>query len=188
MVHPGNDMSVRWIGGGYNHFPVNQAHCDGRWARTLDRPTHIMSSPCSDPVIHEKNGRLFWNALYGMNVMSMTELVSFGRSWSYPAELSLSGTAFTSQGYDRSQRCYQLVQNVPGSGPLEISLKGSKESPLVNPALRIKNWNADAAKVLVNGKPSDDVRLGFNHGLEGTDLMLFVFINAAEPLTITLSK
>ena len=182
---PGNDMTVRWIGGGYNHFPVNQAYCDGRWARTLDRPTHIMSSPCSDPVIHEKSGRLFWNGLYGMNVMSMTELVSFGRSWAYPAELSLSGTAFSSQGYDRSQRCYQLVNNKPGSGPLEISLHGSKESPLVNPAIRIKNWNADTAKVLVNGKPSDEVRLGFNHGLEGTDLTLFVLANIAEPLKIT---
>jgi hypothetical protein len=117
--------------------------------------------------------------------MSMTELVSFGRSWSYPAELSLSGTAFTSKGYDKSQRCYQLVNNKPGSGPLEISLHGSKESPLINPALHIKNWNTDKANVLVNGKPSDEIRLGFNHRLEGTDLTLFVLINTTELLKIT---
>ena len=51
---PGNRMWVRWIDGGYNHFPVNQARCDGRWAKTLDRPSHISSSPCSNPVIHEQ--------------------------------------------------------------------------------------------------------------------------------------
>jgi len=56
---PGNRMSVRWIDGGYNHFPVNQARSDGRWAKTTDRPTHFMSSPCSDPVVHEQGNRLY---------------------------------------------------------------------------------------------------------------------------------
>ncbi|MCF7973801.1 MAG: LamG domain-containing protein [Phycisphaerae bacterium] len=182
---PGNRMWVRWINGGYNHFPVNQARCDGRWARTLDRPTHIMSSPCSDPVIHEQGNRLSWNGLYGMNSMGITELIRFGRSWAYAPELS-TGSGFVSKGYDRSQRCYQ-IENLSGqSGPCAITLKGSKDSPVFNPAFRIKNWNAKGATLLVNGK-AHDYKTGINRELEGTDLIVFVTVSETVPVTITIT-
>ena len=182
---PGNRMWVRWINGGYNHFPVNQARCDGRWARTLDRPTHIMSSPCSDPVLHEQGNRLFWYALYGMNTMTTTELVTFGRSWAYAPELS-TGSGFASKGYDRSQRCYQ-VENTSGKSSLcEMTLKGSKDSPVLNPAFCIKNWHANGAQILVNGKAYVNCRAGINRELEGNDLVVFVNINEVVPVNITI--
>jgi hypothetical protein len=185
---PGNRMFLRYVAVGYNHFPVAQARCDGRWIRMFDRPSHISSSPISDPVIHEQGNRACWNGLYGMNRMSMNELINFGRAWAYPAEMSLSGAGFSSQGYDKSQRCYQVERREPGSETLEISLQGSKESPLVNLAIRVKNWNSDEAKILVNGKPSHAVRTGFNHGLEGTDLVLFVFVNETVPLKLAIAR
>jgi hypothetical protein len=182
---PGNRMWVRLIDVGYNHFPVNQARCDGRWRKTLDRPSHISSSPCSNPVVHENGNRLYWNALYGMNSMNMTELVRFGRSWAYPAELS-TGPGFVSKGYDRSQRCYQ-IENVSGkSNTSEIHLKGSEDSPVLNPAFYIKNWNANGAKVLVNGKDYVNYRAGINRELEGNDLVVFVTINEVVPVDITI--
>ena len=185
---PGNDMLVRYVALGYNHFPVGQARCDGRWIRTLDRPGHISSSPISYPIIHEEGNRSHWNGLYGMNTMGMTELINFGRSWAYPAGLTLNGSGFSSQGYDKSQRCYQIECNQPAVGALEITLQGSKQSPVINPAIRIKNWNLDAAKVLVNGKPSDDARIGFNHEIEGADLVLFLFLNEAAPVQVTVTN
>ena len=182
---PGNRMWVRWIDGGYNHFPVNQARCDGRWRKTLDRPSHISSSPCSNPVIHEKGNRLCWYALYGMNRMNMTELVSFGRSWAYAPELS-TGAGCISQGYDRSQRCYQ-IENLSGkSSRIEINLKGSKDSPVFNPAFYIKNWNANGARIRVNGKVYPHYKVGINHELEGTDLVVFVNISDVIPVNITI--
>lgn len=182
---PGNRMSVRWIDGGYNHFPVNQARCDGRWAKTLDRPSHISSSPCSYPVIHEHGNRLYWNGLYGMNRMDMTELVSFGRSWAFPAALSTE-SGFVAKGYDRSERCYQLENMSNKAAKCEINLKGSKESPVMNPAFRIKNWNASGAKVLVNGKTDATYKVGINRKLEGRDLVVFVNINAVDPVKIAI--
>lgn len=182
---PGNRMWVRWIDGGYNHFPVNQARCDGRWARTLDRPTHIMSSPCSDPVLHEQGNRLFWYALYGMNTMTTTELVTFGRSWAYAPELS-TGSGFASKGYDRSQRCYQVENTSGKSSSCEMTLKGSKDSPVLNPAFCIKNWYANGAQILVNGKAYVNCRAGINRELEGNDLVVFVNINEVVPVNITI--
>jgi hypothetical protein len=185
---PGNSMFVRYVALGYNHFPVGQARCDGRWIRMFDRPSHISSSPISDPVIHENGNRSYWNGLYGMNRMNMKQLIKFGRSWAYPAELSVTGSEFTSRGYDRSQRCYQIDDSEKKSGPLEISLQGSDDSPVINPAIRVKNWNSDEAKILVNGKPGTNCSIGFNHELDGTDLVIFVFINETAPVKLTISK
>ncbi len=183
---PGNSMWVRWIGDGYNHFPVNQARCDGRWTKVLDRPTSISSSPCSDPVIHEKGNRLYWIGLYGMNRMSMSELVRFGRSWAYAPELSLAGQEFKSGGYDRSQRCYQIEKSVPNAVRCDLKLLGSKNSPVINPAFYVKNWNANGARVLVNGQEVTNSRVGINHELGGDDLAVFLFLNATSTVSISL--
>lgn len=182
---PGNQMWVRWINGGYNHFPVNQARCDGRWARTLDRPTHFMSSPCSDPVIHENGNRLFWNGLYGMNSMNMTELIKFGRSWVYPPRL-LTGSGLVSKGYDRSQRCYHIEKMSGKSSTSELNLEGSKDCPVFNPAFYFKNWNASGAKIHVNGESYANYRTGINRELEGDDLVVFVTITDVAPMNITI--
>lgn len=185
---PGNSMWVRWIGDGYNHFPVNQARSDGRWTKVLDRPTSISSSPCSDPVIHQEGNRRYWLALYGMNRMTVNELVSFGRSWAYAPELSLAGTEFKSAGYDRSQRCYQLERVSPSAQKCDLKLLGSKDSPVINPAFYVKNWNGSGAKVLVDGKAFSNSRVGVHHELSGDDLAVFLFLKATAPVNLTLER
>lgn len=183
---PGNHMWVRWIGGGYNHFPVNQARSDGRWARTSDRPTHFMSSPCSDPLIHENGNRLYWIGLYGMNDMNINELVRFGRSWAYAPELTLVDNSCISKGYDRSERCYQLENNNSQARLIELTLEGSKNSPVINPAIIVKSWNSNGAKILVNGKLNKNSKIGVNHQLHGDDLVIYIPIKEEEPVKITI--
>ncbi len=182
---PGNEMWVRWIGGGYNHFPVNQARSDGRWAKTTDRPTHFMSSPCSDPIIHEEGNRRYWLGLYGMNSMNMNELVSFGRSWAFAPALSLSGSGYISKGYDKTQRCYQLEKQNSKTTSIELTLIGSKDSPVINPAIVVKNWISDGAKILVNGKENRSCKVGINHQLDGDQLVLYIPLNLEVPVEIT---
>jgi hypothetical protein len=184
---PGNDMWVRWIDVGYNHYPVNQARSDGRWAKTLDRPAHISSSPCSDPVIHENGNRMYWIGLYGMNGMKMNELIRFGRTWAFAPEISVTGDRFVSKGYDKTERCYQLENNNSKAGKVEFTLKGSMDSPVIDPAIRVKNWNSIVAKILVNGKVSSNAKVGINHQLGGDDLVLYLPIEETTPVTITIT-
>jgi hypothetical protein len=186
-------MEVRWNAlstydkhVGCNHFPVGQARCDGRTSRTSDRPSHCDSFPISDPVIHKNENREYWNGLYGMNNMSMTDLVSFGRSWAYAPELILSGTGFTSKGYDKSQRCYMIEQTGQKAIQAVMTIQGSKDSPVINPAILVKNWNSNGAKVLINGKESKNYRLGINHELDGNDLVLYISIKEVTPVKITI--
>jgi len=190
---PGNRMSVRWNDlkeynehTGCNHFPVGQARCDGRNSTTADRPSHCDSFPISNPVLHEENDRIYWNAIYGINGMGMKQLIELGRSWAYAAEMTIKGDNFTSHGFDRSERCYQIENNQKKNHKLELQLAGSKENPIHNPAFVIKNWTSEKAGIRVNGKAAKDARIGFNHELEGDDLVVFLFLEKNEPVSISI--
>lgn len=190
---PGNEMYIRYEGldtydmaDGCNHFPVGQARCDGRTTRTSDKPSHCSSFPISDPVIHETADREFWNGLYGMNTMKIDELIRFGRSWAFAPALKIQGTGYTTAGYDRSQRCYQIENTTGKPESVEITIDGTRESPVVNPAFYIKNWNNEGAKVLVNGKPLKEGRIGINHELSGNDLVVFLMTSSDMKVTVSI--
>jgi len=190
---PGNQMNVRYNHinsyndhGGCNHFPVGQARCDGRTSTTSDRPSHCGSFPISDPVIHEKGDRNYWNGLYGINDMEVKEVVRLGRSWAFAPKLSISGNDFISNGYDRSERCYQLENKSGKTKKLELELAGSKDNPICNPAFVVENWNAKGASILVNGKPAKDARIGVSHKLDGDNLVVFLFLEKTESVDVVI--
>lgn len=145
-----------------------------------------MSSPCSDPVIHEDGNRLYWIGLYGMNSMNMDELINFGRSWAYAPTLSVLGSGFISKGYDKTQRCYQLENQNSKATSVELTLIGSKDSPVINPAIRVKNWNSNRAKILVNGKEAENSKFGINHQLDGDDLVIYIPLKEITSVKITI--
>jgi hypothetical protein len=189
---PGNKMVLRENNiarynqhGGCNHFPVGQARCDGRTSVTSDRPSHCGSFPISEPVIHETEDREYWNGLYGINDMQMKEVVKLGRSWAYPPELKIAGNDFVSNGYDLSERCYKIANSNPKAKKLEMVVSGTADSPVINPAFIVNNWDSETATVLVNGKPAKDARVGVNHELEGNNLVVFLFLEKTETVTFT---
>ncbi len=189
---PGNKMVLRENSiarynehGGCNHFPVGQARCDGRTSTTSDRPSHCGSFPISEPVLHEKGDREYWNGLYGINGMDMKEIIKLGRSWAYAPAIEIKGDCFISHGFDLSERCYQIESTTSKAKKLEFKMAGSTENPICNPAFNIKNWNGYKAEVLVNGKPAKDARIGINHELDGVDLVVFLFLEKSEPVTIS---
>lgn len=190
---PGNQMNVRWNRlssynehGGCNHFPVGQARCDGRTSTTSDRPSHCGSFPISYPVIHEKDDRYYWNGLYGINDMKMEEVIELGKSWAFAPDITLKNKQYISNGFDLSERCYQLENKSAGTGELELKLHGSENKPINNPAFVVKNWTGGSASVLVNDSPAKDARIGINHHLEGDELVVFLFLEEAKPVDIVI--
>jgi hypothetical protein len=182
---PPNKMWLRYrsldeynIHTGYDHWPVGQARSDGRRSVMPGRPSHTIGFPISDPVIHETDTREYCSGLYGMNDMPFYEIIRFGKSWAYPAELILKNNNFKSEGYDRSERCYKIDNLSQEPESLMIILKGSKNSPVFNPAIYVKNWNYPAARVLVNNKEIEGCKVGINKTLEGIDLVLFIPVNS----------
>jgi hypothetical protein len=177
--------------GACNHWPVGQGACDGRTVQATDRPTCFLGFPISNPPIHKKDGRSWWNGLYGMSELDMGELVVVARSWSRPSELRVTTGGFVSQGYDRSARAYRLTKNKSGrDSKLELILAATEASPVFNPVFVIKGWSPDALTAVLNGKKIEkgsDFRIGRRHTLEGRDIIIWLKAKSTKPVSIILA-
>ena len=89
-----------------------------------------------------------------------------------------------SNGYDRSRRCYQIQNNTETPHNIQFTIEGYKNSPVINPAVYIKNWNAEDAGVLLNGKEFKEYEVGVNYKLDGIDLVVFLWIQKDEKINI----
>lgn len=201
IFEPGNKMHYvadRRLGprglavpGACNHWPVGQARCDGRTVQAADRPTHFLGFPISSPPIHEKDGRSWWNGLYGMTDRPIEELITVARSWSQAPKLTIRSHGFTSDGYDRSERAYRIACAEPATNcVLRCRLAAGSESPLCNLPIVVANWGDSGAALKINDTPVDegrDFRVGHRYRLDSTDLVVWIKLQSTEPVTLELT-
>jgi hypothetical protein len=165
----------------WNHWPVAQVPNDGRRAMAPDRPSHssLSQSIEDSAVIHkESNGAFSVVSLTGMTDHPIADLVPLARSWNNPPALTVSGSGFSSKGYDKRQRAYLVERNSSGAAEaFSCRVAASPESPLVNPALVVSNWGTDGVRFKVNEKNAVqgiDFRLGRRKRMEGEDLVIWL--------------
>jgi Concanavalin A-like lectin/glucanases superfamily len=175
----------------WNHWPVAQVRSSGISAVAPDRPS------CSSL------SHIYWDAyaqtadsmtkvlLHGMTTKSAAELVPLARSWLSPPAVELGSSGFQNQGYDPTERAFVILRESQLSGAkLQILLKASPESPLVNPAFVVKNWGEADPKLIVDGKPVAHgvrFRYGFVPHLEGTDLVVWLPMESTRPTRVELT-
>jgi hypothetical protein len=165
----------------WNHWPVAQTISDGRSANAPDRTAHSSLS-WGDP-----NGEA---ALYGMTDQPAESLADLARSWNYPPEMSLSGSAYENKGYDYTQRAYIVETRKPGSR-LDLMFDASEESPLCNLALVVNNWDESGAALQIGGEDvprGKDFRYGIEYDVEGNaHLIVWIKRKAKQPTKISLA-
>ncbi len=197
IFEPGSEMHYvkdfdirRWKRpGSCNHWPVGQAYCDGRTSQAADRPTHFLGFPISYPPVHEKDGRSWWNGLYGMTGKTVRELAVVAKSWIHAPELTVGGEGFEGRGYDRSERIYTMRRTEGNAAALRFELAGSAETPVFNPAFLVENWGEATPELFIDGKKrpvGEKVRFGFVRRLEGTHLVVWIDLTSEENATFTL--
>ena len=127
----------------------------------------------------------------GLSDKPIEYLVAVARSWLNAAQIEVAGQRFASDGYSRDQRAYILHKNGADSpSALDFELQANEISPLVNPAFVIKNWGRHMCRVSINGSPAtpgEDFRAGLRHRLEGTDLVVWVDLEATRPLKLSIA-
>ncbi|MGM0531895.1 MAG: hypothetical protein ACQER7_11140 [Bacteroidota bacterium] len=128
----------------WNHWPVAQVESDGRYAQAKDRASHSSLS-WGDPNANY--------ALYGM-AKDKEKVLKIARSWNNPPQLALNGNGFDNNGYKQSERAYIL--DAGRNDNLSFSLKGSEQSPIFNPILKIKGWAPEKLTVQADGKNHGD--------------------------------
>jgi hypothetical protein len=164
----------------WNHWPVARIHSDGRYAEAPDRAAHSSLTQTSSS---------FGTYLYGMTDRPAAELLPLAKSWISPPRMEVSSSGFESQGYDRNQRAYVLRCTQPG-GDLELTLAGSVESPVVNPAFVIEGWGDMDAAVSLEGEtvPLGKVaRVGHRYHMDGCDLIVWLECQATKPTLFSIT-
>lgn len=182
----------------WNHWPVAQVASDGTRARTPDRPSHSSLCHFGLPELSSAYWQFYEEEenlrskimLTGMTDQPVETLVPLAKSWLTPPELSLSGQAFKSLGFDPAQKAYVITGPLKNQGAaIEGAIKASKDSPVINPAFVLKNCFADSVSLTFNGKriePGKALRIGKNQTLEGADLVLWVQAEATKEVKVSI--
>ncbi|MCD6332174.1 MAG: hypothetical protein J7L89_02765, partial [Bacteroidales bacterium] len=182
---------VPTVYGWWNHWPVAQIPGDGRWVSIPDRPSHFNLTTFVQWKDYEYTDRTRTRImLHGMTDKKAEDLVPLAKSWLQAPIMEITSNGYKVKGYDQSERAYLVEKTNPGhSTPLSFVLKASKDFPLINPAIIIKNWGSRPATLSINGKnimQGDDFRQGIRKGLHGEDLVLWIKMNVNKPVKMTL--
>ena len=178
----------------WNHWPVAQLPNDGRVAIAPDRPSHssLSQSIQDSSVIHKTGDRTYAVVtLVGMSDQPAASLAALARSWNTPPKLTVTSKFFSESGYDKNERAFVLKSDTAGKpGVLNFTLEASEASPLVNPALVIRDWGDQEVELQINGQAvprGKDFRWGYRDTLAGRDLILWFKVESTKPIELLLT-
>jgi hypothetical protein len=167
----------------WNHWPVAQIPSSGRPALAADRPGHTSLSHIYWPISEQDKQHIGRILMTGLTTMKATQLAPLAQSWRNPAPANVSGDA--SIRYEASQRAYTI--SGIGKGTLSITLHGSKESPVLNPAFVIEGWHGRATVSARVGSSEEfaHAKTGYVEDLQETKLIAFLPISSDQDVTVT---
>jgi Concanavalin A-like lectin/glucanases superfamily len=174
----------------WNHWPVAQIASSGRPCVAADRASHTSLSHLIWKAYSKDSDTETKLLLNGLMTQPETELLPLAKSWISPPNLTVQGDRYRNLGYDRTQRAY-LLALAPNSvsSPVRFTLDASQTSPIVDPAFVIEGWGDGGAQLRIDGKRvawGREVRLGYVHRLQGTDLIVWIQKQSVTPLHLEL--
>lgn len=175
----------------WNHWPVAQIASSGRPCVAPDRASHTSLSHIYWKVYSRTSNSMTKIMLDGLTAQGAANLLPLAKSWLSPPRMEVSGEGYASKGYDPAQRAFVVVRQagVPPA-PLELTFAASESSPLDDPAIVVKDWGAEGARLKINGKAvawGKDDRWGRIQRLDGADLIVWLRKESNSTLRITLN-
>jgi hypothetical protein len=162
-------------------------------ATTFDKPSHTSLSHIKWKPFSQTEKSRTWIMLHGMTDSDAVELATLAKSWLRAPKLKLKdGSRYDSVGYDPTERAYVL--NCKDNGKplkLELVLEASEDSPIVNPAIVIKDWGMMDAQLKIDGKTIKRGKLfryGHRPAEHGDDLIVWILKEATNSITLSLSS
>ena len=120
---------------GWNHYPVQLIPSDGTRVYGYDRPASTCPSTFYE--LQHKNGEnIEAMVMYGLTKSKPEELTPLNRSWNFAAQIRVK-SGCKALNYDKAEKAYYLIQE---ARIMKFQIPASKESPIVNPAFVIKNF------------------------------------------------
>jgi hypothetical protein len=175
----------------WNHWPVAQVASSGISAVAPDRASHSSLSHVHWDAYAQTENSMTKIMLDGLSDSQPQELVSLARSWIAPPPVTVIGSAFRSDGYDATQRGFMFSTANPGENNISFSLKGSAQSPVLDPVFIVKNWGQEDALIRIDGRPvtwGANARRGHENTLESTDLIVWLKLQTSRSARFELNR
>ena len=174
----------------WNHWPVAQIASSGRPCVANDRASHTSLSHLLWKTYSKDENTETKILMSGLTTQSPSDLLTLAKSWLSPPKMQVNGDNYRNDGYDPTQRAYVLTR-IKGDNPvaLRLTLDGSEASPVLDPAIVIKNWGDGAAQLKIDGRSiasGTAFRVGHIRRLEATDLVLWMQKESTAQLNIEL--
>ena len=170
----------------WNHWPVQQVKSSGISATAPDKASHTSLSHLEGKILARTDDSITKVMMHGLTTKSVGELVPLAKSWISPPSVELKGEGFTSQGFDITQRDFVFTRSSSAS-TLHAVFHASGDSPLIHPAVLIRNWGDAKPTLKVDGKAmpwGPNYRFGKEYTLEGTNLIVWMNIEATKLATV----
>ncbi len=177
----------------WNHWPVSQQiRSNGRWAIAPDRASHssLAHIQAWQPYEDTDSG-VTMLMLNGLTDLPGPELVPLAKAWLSPAPLEVGTTGFRGEGFDPTQKAFVVARH--GAAPaetLQLVLRASAETPVLNPAIVVRDWGLAAARITLDGTAAaegPDVRVGHLHRLDGDNLVVWIRKASTVPIRVAVS-
>ena len=175
----------------WNSWPVANIPTDGRFTSVSDRPAHTNVSSMAEWVDYEVGPelrrRIMLHGVWDKN--NKEELVVLAKSWLRAPEIELKTDAFDDGKYVPHERAYYFTcKGLNSNNPLEFTINASKEHPIMNLALVIRNFDADIL-LKINGEDiphGKNFRYGIEHDIDENKLVVWIKLNTTKPTMIRL--
>ena len=177
--------------GWWNHWPVVQIPGDGRWVVKADHPSHfnLTTNVQWNDLIHTKTIRTRI-MLQGMTAKGATDLVPMAKSWLQAPRLAIKSSAYQGGDYDQSERAYIIEKKTKTAGTsLEFAIQAGKDSPLLNPAIIVRNWGKQHAKIRINWQniaEGKNFRQGIVSNPDSDDLIIWLRLDSEKPTEVSI--
>jgi hypothetical protein len=174
----------------WNHWPVGLIASSGRCAVAPDRASHSSLSHIQWGEYAKGEDSVTKILMDGLTDRTGSELALLAKSWLHPPAAKVTGEGFESKGYDPVERAFVVVRTGGNSSEFKIRLNASDNSPLFDPAVLVKNWDANDPRVSVDGyalPTGSAVRIGTVQHLDGTDLVVWLKQQSTKPIEISLN-
>jgi hypothetical protein len=172
----------------WNHWPVQQVQSSGISAVAPDKVSHSSLSHIEAQPYAQTEDSITKLMLDGLTTKPPSELVGLAKSWLSPPKMTLVADSFRGEGYGPAQRAFLIARvKSTGTDKLHATFEASDSSPLVNPAIVIRNWNDPIPRIKINGKDvswGPEFRVGQVNTLEGTNLVIWMNLQTTNPTTV----
>lgn len=172
----------------WNHWPVAPRPTDGRYANFADRAAHSSLSHWFWDAYKSDDRSMTKIMLCGLTNKDINEIIKLNRSWSSPAEIEVAPDIPAE--YRPEEKAYNLKAGEEISG-ISMTLKGSEDSPVVNPAFVIEDWGQEDIELKIDDQvmqKNKDARWGYRNSVSGVDLVIWVRIDKSSDVSISINR